>query len=381
MEAMREIGAFLEGERKRQQLTLDAVSRHTRISVKVLRAIEEGELEVIGTPLLIRGFLRTYCEALGVDPRPILEEYGTEIHQYDDERDRLRRFEGWMKSAPSRGKFFFGVLALFAVVAVLAAGWALWWPGYQQKKAVSLSESPTVPSQQDLPTDLATGKSAPKTGVPPEAVSPDEEPGRSKEAETPAPGAGSPIAVSVPKIEETTVGEDGENREPISPVPSPEHGATPAGRFDETPLDQASSPVPPAGEPVPGAMEPESGGVVPPTDEAAGEPQVAVPELQKTVEPETGAEAEESRAEKHTVRIEAAEESWVQVRVDGAASESWLMKPGEERIFSAQETLRLWVGNAGGIRVFWDDKPLKPLGQRGEVVRVKLPNPRFMPEP
>ncbi|MBZ4659065.1 MAG: helix-turn-helix protein, partial [Desulfacinum sp.] len=49
--------------------------------------------------------------------------------------------------------------------------------------------------------------------------------------------------------------------------------------------------------------------------------------------------------------------------------------------FSAQETLRLWVGNAGGIRVFWDDKPLKPLGQRGEVVRVKLPNPRFMPEP
>ncbi|SMC16354.1 protein RodZ, contains Xre-like HTH and DUF4115 domains [Desulfacinum hydrothermale DSM 13146] len=369
MEAIREIGAFLEGERKRQQLTLEAVSRHTRISVKMLRAIEEGELGVIGTPLIIRGFLKTYCEALGIDPTPVLEEYAAEILQYDDERDRLRRFEGWMKAAPSRGRLLLGAILFLILAAVLAAGWALWWPGYQQKKTATVLENPAVPTTQDLPTELAAGGSEPKPQVPPQTEeSPAvEQTGPHGPEQVPA-GEERSIEVAVPKIEEQAPGEE---PLPSGPVLKEEGKSVGAAREGTAVL---------SGGAVETSLDSQADSTPSPVESALGPAPRIRPEPPAQQAETTVAEGQKAPMPGHTVRIVAHEKSWVQVRVDGTDSESRLMKPGDEKSYSVEKSVHLWVGNAGGIRVYWDDKPLRPLGRGGEVVRVQLPDPRFMPE-
>ncbi len=377
MEGMREIGAFLEGERKRQQLSLKTVSEHTRISIKMLRAIEEGELEVIGTPLLIRSFLKTYCEALGIDPRPILEEYGSEIHQYDDEGARMQRFARWMKGPKAKGRTLVVLLVIFIVAAALTAGWALWWPKYQQKKRAEMRLSPgeTVLPPSDLPKDLMKGKEPLTTESIPKAETVE----KKEESPASAPTESSvsqPPPVKVTKLEEEALRP---NREEPAILPMESHSGPETAGNTPSPAIQGSEPaVSPEGRDSRqlSSLEKESGETpvsATAKDEAAPTPVVSSP-TDAVEESESGA------AEDHVLRIVAEEEAWVQVLVDGKTAQSRLMKSGQEETYRPKEFVRLWVGNAGGIRVFWDGVPLKPLGKRGEVIRVRLPDPTYLPQ-
>jgi cytoskeleton protein RodZ len=55
-------------------LTIEDAERSTRISRRFLVALEEHDYTVFPAPVYARGFLRTYCRYLGIDPEPQLEE-------------------------------------------------------------------------------------------------------------------------------------------------------------------------------------------------------------------------------------------------------------------------------------------------------------------
>ncbi|MFP5213476.1 MAG: helix-turn-helix domain-containing protein, partial [Acidobacteriota bacterium] len=60
---MKELSELLRSERQRRNLTIGDVSARTCLSPGVLEALEAGEYERIGAPILIRGFVRAYCSA------------------------------------------------------------------------------------------------------------------------------------------------------------------------------------------------------------------------------------------------------------------------------------------------------------------------------
>ena len=67
--------------------------------------------------------------------------------------------------------------------------------------------------------------------------------------------------------------------------------------------------------------------------------------------------------------------SWIEISADGEKVFGGMMTAGESRTFEAKKTFRLTLGNAGGVRVSVDGRPLAPLGRPGEVVRnVVLPD-------
>ncbi|MEJ5348299.1 MAG: RodZ domain-containing protein [Desulfosoma sp.] len=338
MDALKDIGAFLEGERKRQKISLEELSEHTRISVRMLQALEAGEYEVIGTPLLIRGFLKVYCQALGVDPRPILEEYGSEIGRYDNEGERLRRYQTWMRGVRKESGTFL-VLFLVLALGVTAAGlWAVWWPKYQMKRAAT-SKAPfeAVYPQQELPGDLARVRGAEGTG---------------ESSGTERAGAHGVLP-------------EGEN-----PVPLPESGL---GGPDVRDFEEITQPKQEGGT---GAnLEPKTSRTLTTSlpHETAASSDV------KTYK--TAMEPGEIPAATHTLLIVALEEAWIQVQVDDEKPQGRILKPGESAQWILSQSAQLWTGNAGGIHVSWDGKPLKPLGKKGEVLRVKLPNPRYLENP
>lgn len=70
-----------------------------------------------------------------------------------------------------------------------------------------------------------------------------------------------------------------------------------------------------------------------------------------------------------TLTLECEGDSWAKLIADGATVFAGMIRRGERRSFEAREGFRLTLGNAGGVRVTVDGRPLDPLGRNGEVVR------------
>ncbi|MEW6332868.1 MAG: helix-turn-helix domain-containing protein [Thermodesulfobacteriota bacterium] len=71
--------------------------------------------------------------------------------------------------------------------------------------------------------------------------------------------------------------------------------------------------------------------------------------------------------------IEARELTWARITPDHSPPSDVLLKPGERIERWASDFFQLDIGNAGGIDVIFQGKPMGSLGKRGQVVHVRLP--------
>jgi len=74
---MPSIGETLRQARMRQRLDIADVEERTKIRAKYLRALENEEFGMLPGPTFVKTFLRTYAEALGLDPQRLVEDYRT----------------------------------------------------------------------------------------------------------------------------------------------------------------------------------------------------------------------------------------------------------------------------------------------------------------
>jgi cytoskeleton protein RodZ len=70
--------------------------------------------------------------------------------------------------------------------------------------------------------------------------------------------------------------------------------------------------------------------------------------------------------------IKARETTWVGIRIDQQEGQQLLLHPGDAVSYTGNQ-FRMDIGNAGGIDLSLQGKPLPPLGERGQVVHVTLP--------
>ncbi len=72
------------------------------------------------------------------------------------------------------------------------------------------------------------------------------------------------------------------------------------------------------------------------------------------------------------VVLTAHEPSWLEVTADGKAAFTGTLEPNDSRSITADELVKLLIGNAGGIAISLNGKPLDSLGPSGQVRNVKL---------
>jgi cytoskeleton protein RodZ len=72
---METLGGKLRNERELRGLSLDELAASTRIQKKFLQALEEGRFDALQAPVFVVGFIRTYADALGLNPNPLVAEY------------------------------------------------------------------------------------------------------------------------------------------------------------------------------------------------------------------------------------------------------------------------------------------------------------------
>ncbi len=68
-------GKDLKEVRERMGVAREAISKETKISMKVLEWIEEEAFEVLPPLVYLKGFLKSYAQSLGLDPQKVVEGY------------------------------------------------------------------------------------------------------------------------------------------------------------------------------------------------------------------------------------------------------------------------------------------------------------------
>jgi cytoskeletal protein RodZ len=162
---MPNIGDTLREARMREHLDIADVEARTKIRAKYLRALENEEFGMLPGPTFVKTFLRTYAEALGLDPQVLVEEYRA-TYESRDEVEQLQPLgptavarERRRGPGPPRGPWvLIGLLVLAVVGALLVIGLVggsddgnNGGGGGQAKRDSTTQTQKTTPTEQQKP--------------------------------------------------------------------------------------------------------------------------------------------------------------------------------------------------------------------------------------
>lgn len=132
------------------------------------------------------------------------------------------------------------------------------------------------------------------------------------------------------------------------------------------PVADSPSPAPVIAEPSP-ATE-----VATSSDQATTRGSVTAPPAEATrqsPQPQPAAAAGKT----HHLMIETHELTWIRITEDRNPSYQVLLRPGEKIERTASDFFQLDIGNAGGVNLTFQGKPLGSLGKSGQIVHIRLP--------
>src|SRR5216683_2160125 len=275
---MTSIGETLRRQRLQNKLSLDQISLETKISVRLLEAIESEQFEKLPGGVFRRSFVLQYARALGLDSEEIAGEL-KQLSQFDDDpailvvpepsvREEIGGLPFSLRPDLSGvgGSTLGSLIAAVGVMLACALIYSWWQTPSRTASPSKVDVSATQPAKQTLSAPVAV--QTPLVAAPPAAF----------------PVAAPPAAV------------------PVATPPAP--------------VQADGSPV--------------------------------------------------------RVGLSAGEKTWISISSDGKNIFSSLLEPHQTKLVVASEKVRLLIGNAGGLEISLNGKPIGPVGSRGQICVVEL---------
>ena len=139
---MFDIGSSLREARLRQELDFPELEERTKIRPKYLRALEDERFDILPAPTYVRGFLRSYAEALGLDGQPFVDEYNSRFTVGEDDAPVRARRVPAPRSERGPRESRMAVVALVAIAIATALVIAAWkFGGPEGEKVPGLATS------------------------------------------------------------------------------------------------------------------------------------------------------------------------------------------------------------------------------------------------
>lgn len=73
------------------------------------------------------------------------------------------------------------------------------------------------------------------------------------------------------------------------------------------------------------------------------------------------------------LKIEATDKVWMRIIIDDREKREFLLNSGQTVNLEARKSFKLHIGNAGGVKVYFNNQDVGSLGELGQVVYLKLP--------
>ena len=286
-EQPRDFGRYLQACRISQGISLEAVSRMTRITRAILKQIESEDMAKLPAPVFVKGFLRAYAEEVGADKDEVLARFEASLQS-------ARKLKP-VQASREKPRSYLPRVLLALILVVIVIGGTLYISGHYLTEN---GETPTAP-QVSQPA--------------PEAETP---------SSRPADAGEPPAEVAAPEVKTET-------------APQVEDYAAPA-----------------------------EGNALPETTSLPEETAVSVPE-------KTPAAPEEK--ERLELKLVAVEPTWLKIITDDQVPQEYSMGAGDTLRLEAHDRFNLLIGNATGVRLTFNGKPVAVPGKSGQVVTLQLP--------
>ena len=308
------VGETLRRERLKRNLDLEEISQELKISTRFLQAIENDQYDKLPGGIFAKSFVRQYARLLGLDEEAIAGE----VQQALGSAPEVPQFAGKAKAAG------FAPIQVPKVEEWQTVGYKRFrWSGWLS--AVVLVAVMLVCSA------VYAWMQRPKSPVTAQTNSPMQSGAQSGARSAPA---SAPVAAQ-PSPSTSA------NAPPPPPV---EPAATPAQVVEQRPAERKSP------EPMPAEPKP-----------APAVARVAPPNPAATVH----------------VEITADEAAWVLARSDGKYAFSASMDAHTTRTVEGVKDVTLRLGNAGGMTISLNGKPIGPAGPKGQVRTIQFTSGGF----
>ena len=357
---MSSVGAYLRGLRENQGMSIDELSRATRVLHHYLEALEADNMAALPAPVFTKGFIRAYCQSIGVAPEEALKLY-----------DRIG------VPAPEVAKVPVNAVRIAAV------------PPVQRRQVVQepdyLPVTPPGPAPQGEPrerrargTVLISFVLLVVLGVAFFAVTLALQSGRQGDSEPTAQG-------SIPQYPPTTEAPAGSPVPAAAPVETPT--VQPAGPSQ---LAKQSPNAPPSASPAPGAQAAASApaaAIVPTVPPAPAAPKApaapsasiappaAAPNPAAAAAPAPAVQTARGLGLPYRLIARTTETTWMRVRTEDGRTSEETIPANEIREWISNGPFVLTIGNAGGVSLELNGRPIPRLGASGAVItRLVLPS-------
>jgi cytoskeleton protein RodZ len=339
-------GERLRREREMRGVSLDEIAKATKIGTRSLKALEQEEFGKLPGGIFNKGFVRSYAKFLGMDEDQAVADYvvaAGEAEQSSDavierlaaESERRAEEKRIQRQREKKAEPFFtwnkiAVVVIIIVAAVLGSQY------YAKRKAMKAEQ--TTPSV-----------AAPSAATQPAAPTPTEAP--TAAANTPA-GVGPGNATIA---DNATTSNAGTSNATSAGATSPTLTGANAASTGASNASASTSSKPAASQ-------------HPKTSDQSTErlPATSASPVANAAHTGTGETATTSAAPsgpEFVVKVKANKESWVSSRADDKSIPGRILAPNAEATFRARNTLRLVIGNAGGVEISFNGKPLPPVGE------------------
>lgn len=167
-------GEELRRERLVREIALEEISAATKISVRLLKALEESDLARLPAPAFTRGFIRSYALHIGIDPEEKVCAYMTDLAEASagTSRSAIRVRRRFLRGrGATAGTIVGGVTAVLLILGLIARPERRAAPrnerpsparaSHVELKNVAVSTEPTPVVRQEEPAPPAADELVP----------------------------------------------------------------------------------------------------------------------------------------------------------------------------------------------------------------------------
>ena len=155
-----ELGHTLQSQRELMGLTLGDVERHTHIRAHYIKALEEGDISHLPSPVQGRGMLSNYASFLGLNPETVLLRFADGLQASLADRQAARNTSASrarqqesdpMPARPSLLKRLFSMdLIIGGFLILFLLGFSIWGALRISKLNTAQPASPTAPPVSEI---------------------------------------------------------------------------------------------------------------------------------------------------------------------------------------------------------------------------------------
>jgi cytoskeletal protein RodZ len=306
------LGHFLKRSREERNVSIEQVAYATRISLKMLRALEEDDHTALPAATFVRGYLQAYAKYVRIDTQDLLLRYQHHLATAPDaKRGAIRSHYLYVRERYQEKRRLVLVIVLFATM--LAVAGTYFFLKSQREKRKHLAKTAELIQKGELAPAIATVTST-DTSL---ATS-------TKTADAKSPADLSKTETKTETKIETKTETKAETKAaaPTPPPPPPEAKAP------------VVAPPPPAPAPVPAA---------------------------------------DGQKKNHTLTLKANEDVWFRYQTDSDEVKDLTLRAGKTMVLRADKVVKIFSGNLNAMKATLNGQELAALAKATGVKSVVLP--------